>query len=175
MLFPASQLTILPYNRVVSDRAGMDVGGLLERLVAAGFTVEEADAPVEPERAGVIGMFTDGRWWRLSLGGALTAKVAGADPVAALDVSVLQEHVLAPVLGIGDVRSDPRISFVGGVRGVDELERRAGAEGVAFSMFATSIDQLLDVADAGLLMPPKSTWFEPKLRSGLFIHRIARP
>ena len=95
--------------------------------------------------------------------------------MAALDVSVLQEHVLAPVLGIGDVRSDPRISFVGGVRGVDELERRAGAEGVAFSMFATSIDQLLDVADAGLLMPPKSTWFEPKLRSGLFIHRIDRP
>lgn len=175
VLFPASQLTILPYNRVVSDRAGMDVGGLLERLGAAGFTVEEAGAPVEPERAGVIGMFTDGRWWRLSLGGALAAKVAGADPVAALDVSVLQEHVLAPVLGIGDVRSDPRISFVGGVRGVDELERRAGAEGVAFSMFATSIDQLLDVADASLLMPPKSTWFEPKLRSGLFIHRIARP
>ena len=94
--------------------------------------------------------------------------------MSALDVSVLQERVLAPIMGIGDVRTDPRISFVGGIRGTDELERRAGDTGVAFSMHATSIDQLLSVADAGLLMPPKSTWFEPKLRSGLFIHRIAK-
>ena len=175
VLFPASQLTILPYNRVVADRAGLTVDELLARVREAGFTVDAAPAAVVPSSAGTFGMFTDGRWWQLALGEKLASQIADGDPVSALDVTVLQERVLAPVLGIGDVRSDPRISFVGGIRGVDELERRAGAEGVAFSMYATSIDQLLAVADAGLLMPPKSTWFEPKLRSGLFIHRIARP
>ncbi len=174
VLFPASQLAILPYNRVVADRAGMDADGLLARVREAGFAVEEAARAVEPQRAGEIGLFTDGRWWKLSFGTELAADVAAADPVSALDVSVLQDRVLAPILGIGDVRTDPRIAFVGGIRGTDELERRAGTEGVAFSMHATSIDQLLAVADVGLLMPPKSTWFEPKLRSGLFIHRIAR-
>lgn len=174
VLFPASQLTILPYNRVVADRAGLTVDELLARIREAGFVVEPAESAVEPERAGVVGLYTDGRWWRMSFGDELAAEVAGADPVSSLDVSVLQDRVISPILGIGDVRLDPRISFVGGIRGVDELERRAGADGVAFSMFATSIDQLLAVADAGLLMPPKSTWFEPKLRSGLFIHRIAK-
>lgn len=174
VLFPASQLTILPYNRVVADRAGLTVDELLARMREAGFVVEPAESAVEPERAGVVGLYTDGRWWRMSFGDELAAEVAGADPVSSLDVSVLQDRVISPILGIGDVRLDPRISFVGGIRGVDELERRAGAGGVAFSMFATSIDQLLAVADAGLLMPPKSTWFEPKLRSGLFIHRIAK-
>ncbi len=174
VLFPASQLTILPYNRVVADRAGLTVDELLARIREAGFVVEPAESAVEPERAGVVGLYTDGRWWRMSFGDELAAEVDGADPVSSLDVSVLQDRVISPILGIGDVRLDPRISFVGGIRGVDELERRAGADGVAFSMFATSIDQLLAVADAGLLMPPKSTWFEPKLRSGLFIHRIAK-
>lgn len=174
VLFPASQLTILPYNRVVADHAGLTVDELLARMREAGFVVEPAESAVEPERAGVVGLYTDGRWWRMSFGDELAAEVAGADPVSSLDVSVLQDRVISPILGIGDVRLDPRISFVGGIRGVDELERRAGAGGVAFSMFATSIDQLLAVADAGLLMPPKSTWFEPKLRSGLFIHRIAK-
>ena len=174
VLFPASELTILPYNRVVSDRCGMSVAALIGRIAEAGFMVEEAGAAVEPTNAGEVGMFTDGHWWRLSFSPALAAEVAGADPVSALDVSVLQERVLGPVLGIGDPRLDPRISFVGGIRGTRELEHRAGTEGVAFSMHATSIDQLLAVADAGLLMPPKSTWFEPKLRSGLFIHRIRK-
>ncbi len=174
VLFPASQLAILPYNRVVADRAGLSVDELLDRVRAAGFDVIEADAAVKPGTAGVVGMFTDGRWWRLAFSEALAAEVASADPVSALDVSVLQDRVLAPIMGIGDVRTDPRISFVGGIRGTDELERRAGTEGVAFSMHATSIDQLLSVADADMLMPPKSTWFEPKLRSGLFIHRIAK-
>lgn len=174
VLFPASQLTILPYNRVVADRAGLTVDELLARIREAGFVVEPAESAVEPERAGVVGLYTDGRWWRMSFGDELAAEVDGADPVSSLDVSVLQDRVISPILGIGDVRLDPRISFVGGIRGVDELERRAGADGVAFSMFATSIDQLLAVADADLLMPPKSTWFEPKLRSGLFIHRIAK-
>ena len=174
VLFPASQLAILPYNRVVADRHGLSVAELLGCIAEAGFTVEEADAAVEPAHAGEIGMYADGHWWKLELTPAVAAEVAAADPVTALDVSVLQERVLDPVLGIGDPRTDPRISFVGGIRGTDELERRAGTEGVAFSMHATAIDQLLAVADAGLLMPPKSTWFEPKLRSGLFIHQIRK-
>ena len=174
VLFPASQLAILPYNRVVADRHGLSVTELLGCIAETGFTVEEASTAVEPEHTGEIGMYTDGHWWKLSLAPSLITKVVAADPVAALDVSVLQERILGPVLGIGDPRTDPRISFVGGIRGTGELERRAGAEGVAFSMHATGIDQLLAVADAGLLMPPKSTWFEPKLRSGLFIHQIRK-
>ena len=121
-----------------------------------------------------MGLFTAGSWYRLSFTPELASAVAQAGPVESLDVSVLQDRVLGPILGIGDPREDARISFVGGIRGTAELERRAGADGVAFSLCATTIDQLLAVADADLLMPPKSTWFEPKLRSGLFIHRIAR-
>lgn len=174
VLFPASQLTILPYNRVVKDRRGLTVDQLVDRVREAGFAVDESKGPVTPQSPGGMGMFADGRWWTLSLDEDLGRRVAEADPVSALDVSVLQEHVLAPILGIDDPRLDARISFVGGIRGTDELERRAGSEGVAFSMCATCIDQLLAVADAGLLMPPKSTWFEPKLRSGLFIHQIRK-
>lgn len=174
VLFPASQLTILPYNRVVKDRRGLTADQLVDRVREAGFAVDESKGPVTPQSPGDMGMFADGRWWTLSLDEDLGRRVAEADPVSALDVSVLQEHVLAPILGIDDPRLDARISFVGGIRGTDELERRAGSEGVAFSMCATGIDQLLAVADAGLLMPPKSTWFEPKLRSGLFIHQIRK-
>ena len=170
VLFPASELAILPYNRVVADRAGRTAGELVEAVRAAGFAAETADAPFAPTRPGQIGMYTAGRWWRLTV---LEAGTPADDPVAALDISILQERVLAPLLGIDDPRTDPRISFVGGVRGLSQLERDAGAAGVAFSMFATGISQLFDVADANLLMPPKSTWFEPKLRSGLFIHQIA--
>ena len=173
VLFPASQLAILPYNRVVSDRGGMSAEQLVERVRGAGYIAEEATSPVEPERAGDVGMYCDGRWWHLSLDAAVAEQIAHGGPVERLDVSILQERLLGPVLGIGDVRHDPRISFVGGIRGTRELEERAGADGVAFTLHATSIDQLLDVADAGLLMPPKSTWFEPKLRSGIFMHRIA--
>ncbi|MBM6943425.1 DUF1015 domain-containing protein [Collinsella intestinalis] len=174
VLFPASELTILPYNRVVSDRAGLSVDELIARIHEAGFTVEPSSEPVESTEVGVMGLFTAGSWYRLSFTPELASAVAQAGPVESLDVSVLQDRVLGPILGIGDPREDARISFVGGIRGTAELERRAGADGVAFSLCATTIDQLLAVADAGLLMPPKSTWFEPKLRSGLFIHRIAR-
>ena len=172
VLFPEDQLTILPYNRVVHDRCGLSAGELVERVEAAGFEATRASCAIEPLSAGDMGMYADGAWWRISYGEALAAEVAAADPVGALDVSVLQDRVLGPVLGVEDPKTDPRIEFVGGIRGTDELERRAGSEGAAFSMHATGIDQLLDVADAGMLMPPKSTWFEPKLRSGLFIHRI---
>lgn len=174
VLFPASELEILPYNRVVSDRAGMSADELLGRISDAGFEVAPADGPVVSDEPGRMGVFTDGSWHLLTYGPGLADAVKAADPVARLDVSVLQDRVLGPILGVTDPREDPRIAFVGGIRGTEELERRAGAEGVAFSMCATGIDQLLSVADAGMLMPPKSTWFEPKLRSGLFIHRIAR-
>ena len=213
VLFPASQLTILPYNRVVADRNGLSTYELLEVLHGAGFGIVESPVPVEPRERGVFGMYTDGTWYELradqpdarayaeSTGGgtggeASEARVADASealvgdapssgdsdafacaassPVDDLDVSILQTCILAPIFGIDDPRTDERITFVGGIRGTEELERRAGAEGVAFTLCATGIDQLLAVADAGLVMPPKSTWFEPKLRSGLFIHRIAK-
>lgn len=172
VLFPASQLAILPYNRVVFDRGGLSASELIEAVRATGFAVEPAEGPVEPAAAGEFGMFTDGSWYRLRAQGATPD--ADADPVSRLDVSVLQTRLLEPVLGIADPRQDARIGFVGGIRGTTELERRAGTDGVAFTVHATGIDQLLAVADADLLMPPKSTWFEPKLRSGLFIHRIAK-
>lgn len=205
VLFPASQLTILPYNRVVSDRNGLDTYELLEVLSGAGFGIVEAEGPVEPREHGVFGMYTDGTWYELraddpdpmvyaaeNAGNDFNAEMGSAqddkrrsggssqdsgessNPANSLDCSILQDCVLSPIFGIKDPRTDPRISFVGGIRGTEELERKAGAEGVAFTMRATGIGQLLAVADAGEVMPPKSTWFEPKLRSGLFIHRIAK-
>lgn len=213
VLFPASQLTILPYNRVVADRNGLSTYELLEVLHGAGFGIVESPVPVEPRERGVCGMYTDGTWYELradqpdarayaeSTGGGTDGEAsevrvadasealvgdapssgdsdafacAASSPVDDLDVSILQTCILAPIFGIDDPRTDERITFVGGIRGTEELERRAGAEGVAFTLCATGIDQLLAVADAGLVMPPKSTWFEPKLRSGLFIHRIAK-
>lgn len=182
VLFPASQLTILPYNRVVADRNGLSTYELLEVLHGAGFGLVESPVPVEPRERGVFGMYTDGTWYELradqpdapSSGDSDAFACAASSPVDDLDVSILQTCILAPIFGIDDPRTDERITFVGGIRGTEELERRAGAEGVAFTLCATGIDQLLAVADAGLVMPPKSTWFEPKLRSGLFIHRIAK-
>lgn len=205
VLFPASQLTILPYNRVVSDRNGLDTYELLEVLSGAGFGIVEAEGPVEPREHGVFGMYTDGIWYELraddpnprvyateNAGNDFNAEMGSAEdderrsgessqdngessnPANSLDCSILQSCILSPIFGIKDPRTDPRISFVGGIRGTEELECKAGVEGVAFTMCATSIDQLLAVADAGEVMPPKSTWFEPKLRSGLFIHRIAK-
>lgn len=213
VLFPASQLTILPYNRVVADRNGLSTYELLEVLHGAGFGIVESPVPVEPRERGVFGMYTDGTWYELradqpdarayaeSTGGGTDGEAsevrvadasealvgdapssgdsdactcAASSPVDDLDVSILQTCILAPIFSIDDPRTDERITFVGGIRGTEELERRAGAEGVAFTLCATGIDQLLAVADAGLVMPPKSTWFEPKLRSGLFIHRIAK-
>lgn len=169
VLFPQSQLEILPYNRVIADTNGLDEGSLLERLEDAGFVVGEAsETAIEPSQAGHFGMRAFGCWRALSVDPASI----GDDPVSSLDVSILQDRVLNPILGIADPATDSRIEFVGGIRGTDELETRAGADGIAFTLHATTIEQLMAVADAGLLMPPKSTWFEPKLRSGLFVHRI---
>ena len=124
-----------------------------------------------PAKRGEVFVFVGGSWWALEFP---EASIDRTDPIASLDVALLQDRVLGPILGIGDPRTDPRIEFVGGIRGCAELERRAGASGVAFSMHATSADELLAVADANEIMPPKSTWFEPKLRSGLFVHEFER-
>jgi uncharacterized protein (DUF1015 family) len=169
VIFPHDQLRILPYNRVVKDRGGLSPEALLERLRGVG-AVRPAAAGT-PARRGEVLVFVGGSWWLLSIP---EASVDLGDPIASLDVSLLQDRVLGPILGIGDPRTDPRIEFVGGIRGTAELERRAGGDGAAFSMHATSAEELLRVADAGEIMPPKSTWFEPKLRSGLFVHDFER-
>ncbi|MCR5324753.1 MAG: DUF1015 family protein [Lachnospiraceae bacterium] len=169
VLFPEDQLMIMPYNRVVKDLNGLTIESFLEKI-GVGFDVSEQDVPVSPSSKYNYGMYLDGKWYLLKAKDQLTGI---KDPVDSLDVSILQDHLLKPVLGIEDPRTDKRIDFIGGIRGLSELERRANTDmKVAFSMYPTSISELFDVADAGLLMPPKSTWFEPKLRSGLFIHQI---
>lgn len=168
VIFPASQLRILPYNRIVFDLGGLTPARLREGL-AAHFTVTSADSP-SPERPGVVHMYLEKRWWRLVYKG----DPASLPPVDGLDVSLLQALVLGPLLGIDDPRVSKRIDFVGGIRGTAELEKRvdSGEAAVAFSMYPTTLDQLMAIADANEIMPPKSTWFEPKLRDGLFVHDI---
>jgi uncharacterized protein (DUF1015 family) len=164
VLFPASELKILPYNRLVLDLKGLAPAEFIAKAKAA-FGLEEQAAPT-PTAVGQVSMYLGGKWYGLRC--AIDPK---ADPVARLDVSILQDRLLAPVLGIADVRTSKRIDFVGGIRGPGELVKRVDAEGgVGFSMYPVTLDQLMDIADAGQIMPPKSTWFEPKLRSGLFIH-----
>ena len=167
-IFPDSQLAILPYNRVAKDLAGKKTGDFLEG-VRTRFTVTAAAAP-EPARRGQFSMFFEETWQ------TLTPKepILLSNPIESLDVSILQDRLLGPVLGIDDPRTDPRIDFVGGIRGAGELEERvrSGRGAVAFSMFPTSLAEVMAIADAGATMPPKSTWFEPKLRSGLFVHRF---
>jgi uncharacterized protein (DUF1015 family) len=164
VLFPASELKILPYNRLVLDLHGLTPEAFLAKVKSL-FGLRENAAP-SPAAVGEVSMYLGGKWYGLRC----TAD-ANADPVSRLDVSVLQDKLLGPVLGIADVRTSKRIDFVGGIRGPGELVKRVDAEGgVAFSMFPVTLTQLMDIADAGQIMPPKSTWFEPKLRSGLFIH-----
>lgn len=169
VLFPENELKILPYYRVVKDLNGNDAEQFIQKI-SEKFIVEASDAPVGPERKGEFGMFLDEKWYRLT---AKPELLGSTDPVKALDVSVLQDNLLGPVLGIADPRTDKRIDFVGGIRGLGELERRVRTDmKVAFSTCPTSILELFAVSDAGLLMPPKSTWFEPKLRSGIFLHEF---
>lgn len=175
VLFPDEQLMIMPYNRVVKDLNGLSKDAFLKK-VDDSFEIRRAGdvgvSPFEPKEKATFGMLLDGIWYKLTLKKE-AAKAVKNDPVKSLDVSVLQDCLLGPVLGIGDPRTDKRIDFIGGIRGLKELERRVAQDmGIAFSMYPTSIEELLSVADAGLLMPPKSTWFEPKLRSGLFIHML---
>jgi len=170
VLFPEDELKILPYNRVVKDLNGLTKGAFLDRI-AQDFDVEKLGSEAfQPVKKGTFGMYLDNSWYCLTAKDALQQIT---DPVESLDVSLLQDYLLAPVLGIGDPRTDKRIDFIGGIRGLGELERRVAEDmTVAFSMYPTSIGELFAVSDAGRLMPPKSTWFEPKLRSGLFIHKL---
>jgi uncharacterized protein (DUF1015 family) len=169
VIFPDSQVQILSYNRIVRDLNGLSRDAFLE-AVKQQFTITE-DANPEPRERGHWSMYLDGRWYGLTLSPAATLP---AGTVAALDVSVLQDRLLDPVLGIKDVRTDKRIDFVGGLRGTKELERlvNEGKAAVAFSLYPTTVSELLMVSDANEIMPPKSTWFEPKLRDGLLIHTI---
>ncbi|MGL4607890.1 MAG: DUF1015 domain-containing protein [Eubacteriaceae bacterium] len=171
VLFPDEQLYIMDYNRVVKDLNGLSVDEFLERC-SEKFIVElKGNEPVKPPQKGTFGLFLDEKWYLLT---AKPDSFDPNDPVASLDVAILQEFILTEILGIGDIRTDKRIDFVGGIRGLEELERRVHTDmTLAFSMYPTAIEELMAIADADLLMPPKSTWFEPKLRSGLFIHNLS--
>ncbi|TCT16338.1 uncharacterized protein (DUF1015 family) [Natranaerovirga pectinivora] len=170
VIFPQDELMILPYNRVVRDLNGNDEGSLIEEI-SKSFEVELiGEEPFQPTEKETFGMFLNDNWYKLTIDKAL---VDNEDPVKKLDVSLLQDYLLDPILNIKDPRVDDRIDFVGGIRGLKELEKRATSDmKVAFSMYPTSIEELFEVSDADKLMPPKSTWFEPKLRSGIFINTI---
>ena len=170
VLFPADQLTILPYNRVVRDLGGKTAAEVLRQLQQVG-RVSATNDP-RPGRSGAFCFYLAGGWHRLELA---PESIDRRDPIASLDVALLQDRVLAPILSVGDPRTDKRIDFVGGIRGTAELERRvnSGDAAIAFSLHPTTMEQLMAVSDAGQVMPPKSTWFEPKLRSGLFVHELA--
>lgn len=170
VLFPDETLSILAYNRIVKDLNGLSKEAFLKRLETDFTFTCRGNEAVSPQQKGTFGMYLDHSWYLLAYKGT-----EASDPVERLDVSILQDYLLSPILGIGDPRTDKRIDFIGGIRGLSELERRVdGGEAVAFSMYPTQIRELFEVADAGLLMPPKSTWFEPKLRSGLYIHSIGK-
>ena len=169
VLFPDEQLMIMPYNRVVADLNGMSSEEFLEKISRCFVVKEEGMIPYSPDKKGKFGMYLNRKWYSLEA----KEELGTDDPVDELDVSILQNALLGPILGIGDPRTDKRIDFIGGIRGLKELERRTEEDmAVGFALYPTSIQELLDVADANRLMPPKSTWFEPKLRSGLFIHLL---
>lgn len=170
VLFPDEELFIMDYNRVVKDLNGMTSGEFLDKMYELFDVSELHSADKHPGQKGVFSMYLDEKWYQCRF----REYDKNDDPVDGLDVSLLQDILLAPVLGIADPKTDARIDFVGGIRGTEELERRCHTDAkAAFAMYPTSIGELFAVADAGLLMPPKSTWFEPKLRSGLFIHKLS--
>jgi uncharacterized protein (DUF1015 family) len=170
VIFPDNQVQILDYNRVVKDLNGLSVSEFLQR-VAQNFDVHSSQPAFKPKQSGELGLFVDGQWYQLNIH---SDKVPADDPVACLDASLLTDHLLAPVLGITDLRRDKRIDFVGGIRGLSELEKRvnSGDMAAAFALYPTSLPALMAVADAGQTMPPKSTWFEPKLADGLISHLL---
>ena len=169
VLFPDDQLMIMDYNRVVKDLNGLNRDEFLTKVDEVFDKVKESNTAIKPDLKGYVSMYYDNKWTLLKF----KDKFLSNDPVKGLDVSILQDAFLNPVLGINDPKTDKRIDFVGGIRGLKELEKRCSEDCVlAFAMYPTSIGELFSVADANLLMPPKSTWFEPKLRSGIFIHSI---
>ncbi|MDA7921729.1 DUF1015 family protein [Verrucomicrobiales bacterium] len=167
VLFPASQLKVLSYNRVVKDLNGLSADGFLQRI-SENFRLD-SNGQETPDYSESLCVYVDGKWHSL-----VWDAVDSENPIDRLDVSVLQDNLLTPILGIGDPRTDTRIDFIGGIRGTKELEKRvdSGEWAVAFSMYPTTVQQLIDIADANEIMPPKSTWFEPKLRSGLFVYTL---
>ncbi len=168
VLFPASHLYIMDYNRVIKDLNGLTKEEFFEKLKKH-FSITEMLSRFKPAKKGEIGMYIDSKWYRLNINDDL---LNNPDPVESLDVAILQKYVNDEILGIDDPRTSKRIDFVGGIRGLEELERRvnSGEMKLAFAMFPTSVNELMKIADAGKIMPPKSTWFEPKLRDGLFVH-----
>lgn len=170
VIFPDEQLQILDYNRVVQDLNGLTVEEFLAQVNQA-FEISLSNQAIKPQQRGEFGLFLKGQWYQLTI---RADRIASHDPVARLDVSLLTEHLLTPILGITDLRRDKRIDFVGGIRGLSELEQRvnSGEMAVAFSLYPTSLQALMAVADAGQVMPPKSTWFEPKLADGLVSHLL---
>ena len=169
VLFPANQLRIMSYNRVVRDLNGLSVEEVLDRLRSLG-TLTETMVPA-PERPGVFGIYLGGTWYRLELP---DDSINPADPIKSLDAELLYDRILSPILAIGDIRADKRIDFVGGIRGAAEIERRvdSGEMAIGFFLHPVRIEQVMAVADGGAIMPPKTTWFEPKLKSGLFVHTL---
>lgn len=170
VLFPDDELAIFDYNRVLKEWNGYTPETLLTRLSADFVITEAGSKPVRPDALHTFGMYMNGRWYYLQAKEQLCESGCTVDN---LDVSILQKYVLTPVFDIQDPRTDPKIAFVGGIRGLGELEKMVdGGMAVAFSMYPTSMEELMEIADDGQIMPPKSTWFEPKLRSGLFIHQL---
>lgn len=168
--FPDNQLEIMDYNRVVKDLNGLGDNEFIDRLKEK-FVVKKCDGQFKPNKKHTFGMLLNNQWYSLE---AKDCIINSNDPVSRLDVSILQDNVLAPILNITNPKTDARIDFVGGIRGLNELERRVQEDMyLAFAMYPTTIDELMDIADAGMIMPPKSTWFEPKLLSGMFIHHLS--
>lgn len=169
VLFPHDQLYIMDYNRVVKDLNGLSKEEFLSKISET-YNIEISHIQVSPDKKGTMGMYLDKQWYKLEV---KTDKIP-LDCVKSLDVSILQDHILTPILGILDIRTDKRIDFVGGIRGLSELEKRCNEDmELAFAMYPTSIEELMTISNENKLMPPKSTWFEPKLRSGLFIHKLS--
>ena len=169
MLFPSSELQILPYNRVVKDLGGKTPEALLAEFGTIGI-LEPTTTP-QPTASGSFGIYLAGKWYRLTLD---PASIEDLELPDSLDAQLLHERILSPCLGVGDPRTDHRLDFVGGIRGTDALQARVdqGEAAIAFALVPTTLDQLLAVSDTGQIMPPKTTWFEPKLRSGLFLHTL---
>ena len=170
VIFSDSELTILPYNRVVRDMNGLTISEILKKT-AHNFKISSVDGAVNPEELHTFGMYVEGNWFLLK---AREGSFDPNDPTGSIDATILGDNFIAPILGIKDPKTDKRINFIGGIRGTKELIRlvNSGEYKLAFSLFPTSIKQLLDVADSGEVMPPKSTWFEPKLRSGMIVNML---
>ena len=174
VLFPDNQMQILDYNRIVKDLRGADSGTFLEKL-STNFDIQKIDRQsAKPSSAREFALYLNKQWYKLKSNDNLTSQIDEANPVSSLDVSILQDYVFTPLLDIVDQRTDKRVDFVGGIRGLAELERRVDTEdwAAAFALYPTSIESLMSIADAGEVMPPKSTWFEPKLKSGLVVHKL---